>query len=55
MLRIRKDCGIFAIAFTLHAALGHCVGEITDQDKMRNNLLECFKARNKKGEKSKEL
>ena len=41
-----NDCGVFAIAFALHAALGKCVGDITfDQSKMRIHLLECFKAR----------
>ena len=41
-----NDCGVFAIAFALHAALGHCVGDITfDQSKMRNHLLQCFKTR----------
>ena len=35
-----NDCGVFAIAFALHAALGHCVGNITfGQSKMRNHLL----------------
>ena len=41
-----NGCGVFAIAFALHAAPGHCVGDITfDQSKMRIHLLECFKAR----------
>ena len=41
-----KDCGVFAIAFALQAALGQCVGDIAfDQSKMKNHLLECFKAR----------
>ena len=40
-----NDCGVFAIAFALHAAaLGQCVGDIKfDQSKMRNQLLQCFK------------
>ena len=41
-----NDCGVVAIAFALHAALGHCVGDITfDQSKLRNHLLQCFKTR----------
>ena len=41
-----NDCGVFAIAFALHAALGHCVGDYTfDQSRMRNHLLQCFKTR----------
>ena len=40
-----NDCGVFAIAFALHAALGQCIGELTfDQSKMRKHLLECFEA-----------
>ena len=40
-----NDCGVFAIAFALHAALGQCIGELTfDQSKVRNHLLECFEA-----------
>ena len=41
------DCGVFAIVFALHAALGHCLEEIEfDQATMRNHLLKCFTTRN---------
>ena len=38
MQRGTDDCGLFAIAFALHAALGHCIEEIDlDQATMRNH------------------
>ena len=41
------DCGGFAIAFALHAALGHCLEEIEfDQATMRDHLLKCYTTRN---------
>eukprot|EP00731_Ephydatia_muelleri_P018182 Em0011g222a len=41
------DCGVFAIAFALHAALGHCLEEIEfDQATMRDHLLKCYTTRN---------
>ena len=41
------DRGVFAIAFALHAALGHCLEEIEfDQVTMQNHLLKCFTTRN---------
>ncbi|KAL5506012.1 hypothetical protein EMCRGX_G007571 [Ephydatia muelleri] len=41
------DCGFFAIAFALHAALGHCLEEIEfDQATMRDHLLKCYTTRN---------
>ncbi|KAL5502451.1 hypothetical protein EMCRGX_G009227 [Ephydatia muelleri] len=41
------DCGVFAIAFALHAALGHCKEEIEfDQATMRDHLLKCYTTRN---------
>ena len=41
------DCGVFAIAFALHAALGHCLEEIKfDQATMRDHLLKCYTTRN---------
>ena len=40
------DCGLFAIAFALHAALGQCLEETEFvQVDMRNHLLKCFTAR----------
>ena len=46
MQRGMDDCGLFAIAFALHAALGHCIEEIDfDQATMRNHLVKCFTAR----------
>ena len=39
----KRDCGLFAIAFALHAAMGDDIKKITfDQPKMRCHLLECF-------------
>ena len=39
-----NDCGIFAIAFALHAAIGDDFEAISfDQSKMRSHLLFCFK------------
>ena len=47
MQRGMDDCGLFTIAFALHAALGHCIEEIDfDQATMRNHLVKCFTARN---------
>ncbi|KAL5479400.1 hypothetical protein EMCRGX_G022920 [Ephydatia muelleri] len=41
------DCGVFAIAFALHAALGHCLEEFEfDQATMRDHLLKCYTTRN---------
>ena len=41
------NCGVFAIAFALHSALGHCLEEIEfDQATMQNHLLKCFTTRN---------
>ena len=41
------DCGGFAIAFALHAALGHCLEEIEfDQATMQDHLLKCYTTRN---------
>ena len=38
-----SDCGLFAIAFALHAALGDDLRDITfDQSKLRSHLLWCF-------------
>ena len=46
MQRGMDDCGLFAIAFALHSALGHCIEEIDfDQATMRNHLVKCFTAR----------
>ena len=37
------DCGVFAIAFALHTALGHKVPDLEfDQSKMRSHLLKCL-------------
>ena len=37
------DCGLFAIAFAVHAARGDCVGELDfDQAKMRSHVIKCF-------------
>ena len=42
-----SDCGLFAIAFALHAALGHCVSDLEfNQLKMRSHLFKCLAARN---------
>ena len=39
--------GFFAIAFALHAALGHCLEEIEfDQATMRDHLFKCYTTRN---------
>ena len=41
------DDWVFAIAFALNAALGHCLEEIEfDQATMRNHFLKCFTTRN---------
>ena len=41
------DCGVFAIAFALHAALGHCLEKMKfDQATMRDHLLKCYTTRN---------
>ena len=38
-----KDCGVYAIAFAYHAALGENLEEITfDKDKLRSHLVTCF-------------
>ena len=38
-----NDCGLFAIAFALHAALGDNVEELEfDQSKMRDHIQKCF-------------
>ena len=37
------DCGVFAVAFAYHAAIGDAIERITfDQGQMRNHLLRCF-------------
>ena len=37
------DCGLFAIAFALHAALGNDLKEVTfEQEKLRGNVVSCF-------------
>ena len=39
----RADCGVFAMAFALHTALGHRVPDLEfDQAKMRSHLLKCL-------------
>ena len=39
-----KWCGIFAIAFAVHAALGENVGEIEfQQEEMRSHLSKCLR------------
>ena len=39
-----SDCGVFAIAFAVHAALGDEVMHIEfDQTQMRSHLLQCFR------------
>ena len=39
-----SDCGVYAIAFAVHAALGDDVKHLElDQTQMRNHLLQCFK------------
>ena len=46
MQRGMDGCGLFAIAFAMHSALGHCIEEIDfDQATMRNHLVKCFMAR----------
>lgn len=38
-----NDCGLFAIAFAVHAALGESVDELEfDQAQMREHLIKCF-------------
>ena len=38
-----RDCGLFAIAFALHSALGQDVLSLEfDQSAMRNHLIKCF-------------
>jgi len=37
-----SDCGVFAIAFALHVALGDNLQIIFDQSQMRHHLLGCF-------------
>ena len=38
-----NDCGLFAIAFAVHAALGESVDRLTfDRSQMRNHLIKCF-------------
>ena len=40
----KGDCGLFAVAFALHAALGDDLRNIVfDQTKMHSHLLTCFK------------
>ena len=39
----KRDCGLFAVAFALHAALGNDLQNIVfDQMRMRSHLLACF-------------
>ena len=39
-----NDCGVYAIAFAVHAALGDDVKHLEfDQTRMRNLLLQCFR------------
>ena len=39
-----SDCGVYAIAFAVHAALGNDVKDLKfDQTQMRNHLLQCFR------------
>ena len=41
-----SDCGVYAIAFAVHAALGDDVEHLEfDQTQMRNYLLQCFRKR----------
>ena len=41
------DCGVFAIAFAIHAALGENVGEIEfQQEEMRSHLSKCLWKKN---------
>ena len=42
MMKQWKDCGVFAIAFAVHAALGENVGEIVQQEEMRSHLSKCL-------------
>ncbi len=38
-----SDCGLFAIAFAVHAALGDNVSQVTfDQPQMRKHSIKCF-------------
>ena len=38
-----EDCGLFAIAFAYHAALGENLGEVTfEQKNLRQSLVHCF-------------
>ena len=39
-----SDCGVFAIAFAVHAALGSTIEEIEfNQYEMRENIVNCFR------------
>ena len=39
-----RDCGVFAIAFVFHAAMGDNVSGLQfDQLKMRHNLMKCLR------------
>ena len=39
-----SDCGVYAIAFAVHAALGDDIKDLEfDQAQMRNHLLKCFR------------
>ena len=38
-----NDCGVYAIAFALHAALGDTLNDIEFNPKMRAHLLQCFR------------
>ena len=39
-----SDCGVYAIAFAVHAALGDDVKHLElDQTRMRSHLLQCFR------------
>lgn len=39
-----SDCGVYAIGFALHAALGDTIKDIEfDQPRMRDHLLDCFR------------
>ena len=40
------DCGLFAIAFAYHAALGENLGKVTfEQESLRKHLVHCFERR----------
>ena len=42
-----NDCGVYAIAFAVHAALGDDVKHLEfNQTQMRNHLLQCFRKKN---------